>query len=295
MNFTLDQLRAFLAVAETGSVGRAAQRLCLTQPAASARIKALETAIGASLFDRTDKMALTRDGASLIRYAEQFLTLTSLVERDVSSTTGVSRLLRIGVSETIVQSWLPNFIQNLRAEYPNISVEIDVDDSLNLRERLLNNAIDFALLMGPVSDYRVENVPLPSFEMSWFRSPQHPQMTLGAGTPVITFSRTTRPHRQLKEYLLETYGPDTSIFPSSSLSACFRMVAMGLGIGALPVSPARPFIERGEVARLELPVTPDPLDFTASFTAGPEASLERKAALIARETALEFDKLNLSI
>lgn len=172
MNFTLDQLRAFLAVVESGNVGRAAQRLHLTQPATTARIKALEEAVGAELFDRSDKMALTQDGGTLVRYAEQFLTLTSLVERDVSSTSGITRLLRVGVSETIVQSWLPIFIQNLRAKFPNLSIEIDVDNSLNLRERLMANAIDLGLMMGPVSDFRIENVSLPSFEMGWFRSPE---------------------------------------------------------------------------------------------------------------------------
>jgi len=293
MNFTLDQLRAFLAVAESGNVGRAAQRLHLTQPAATARIKALEDAIGAELFDRTDKMALTQHGGALVRYAEQFLTLTSLVERDVSSTSSTNRLFRVGVSETIVQSWLPNFIQNLREKYPNLSIEIDVDNSLNLRDRLLANAIDLGLMMGPVSDFRIENVSLPSFEMGWFRTPEEPDMSLVKGAPVITFARTTRPHRLVKEYVLERYGPDVSIFPSSSLSACFRMVAMGLGIGALPISPARSYLQSGEIERITHDASPEPLDFTASFRATPESGLERMAANIAHDTAITFDKENL--
>ncbi len=63
MNFTLDQLRAFLAVAETGGVRKAADALNLTQPAVTARVKALEDAVGEELFDRADKMALTRRGS----------------------------------------------------------------------------------------------------------------------------------------------------------------------------------------------------------------------------------------
>ena len=172
MNFTLDQIRAFLAVAQTGGVGKAAETLNLTQPAVTARIKALEEAVGEKLFDRADKMALTRHGSVLVGYADQFLSLRSLVERDVSSSASISRLLRVGASETIVQSWLPHFIQNLRDRFPKITVEIDVDDSLSLRERMLANGIDLGLMMGPVSDFRVENIPLPSFEMCWFGSPE---------------------------------------------------------------------------------------------------------------------------
>lgn len=119
-------------------------------------------------------------------------------------------------------------------------------------------------------------------------------MSLNSGAPVITFARTTRPHRQVKEYVLERYGPDVSLFPSSSLSACFHMVAMGLGIGALPISPARSYIESGEIERITHDAAPEPLDFTASFCATPESSLERIAANIARDTAIAFDKEYLS-
>jgi DNA-binding transcriptional LysR family regulator len=294
MNFTLDQLRAFLAVAQKGGVGKAAEALNLTQPAVTARIKALEDSINAELFDRKDKMALTRDGSVLMGYADQFLTLTSLVERDVSSDDGLTRLLRIGASETIVQSWLPNFIQNLRARFPKISVEIDVADSLSLRDRLLANGIDLGLMMGPVSDYRVESVELPRFEMRWFRAVGQQAAHPGAGTPIITFSRSTRPHRELKELILERFGPGVAFFPSTSLSAGFRMVAMGLGIGALPLIPAEPFLAAGEIETLDLGFQPSPLEFTASFLAGPDAAFSRQAADIARDTALSFHKDVLS-
>lgn len=294
MNFTLDQLRAFLAVAQTGGVGKAAEVLNLTQPAVSARIKGLEEAVSTELFDRNDKMALTRRGSILVGYADQFLGLTGLIERDVTSDAGVSQLLRIGASETIVQSWLPNFIQNLRARFPKITVEIDVADSLSLRDRLLVNGIDLGLLMGPVSDYRIENVTLPPFEMCWFRSRECSRMTLGARTPIITFSRSTRPHRELKALVLERYGQGVPFFPSTSLSAGYRMVAMGLGIGALPLIPAVPYLNGNEIERMELDFQPAPLEFSASFVAGHDAAISRQAAEIARVTAQRFHKDFLS-
>ena len=293
MNFTLDQIRAFLAVAQTGGVGKAAETLNLTQPAVTARIKALEEAIGEELFDRTDKMALTRHGSVLVGYADQFLSLRSLVQRDVSSSTSLSRLLRVGASETIVQSWLPHFIQNLRRRFPKITVEIDVDDSLSLRERLLANGIDLGLMMGPVSDFRVENIALPNFEMCWFVSPDCKETVPCSRAPIITFSRSTRPHRELKAQVLECFGPGVPFFPSTSLSAGFRMVAMGLGIGALPLIPAEPYLSAGQIKRLELDIKPSPLDFSASFVSGPEAAFTRQAAELARETAEDFHKINL--
>ena len=290
MNFTLDQLRAFHAVAQTGGVGRAADQLHLTQPAITSRIKALEAVLGVELFDRAGGMALTSRGHALYGYAEQYLTLNSLVARDVMSEAGYDGLCRIGVSETIVQSWLPDFIRTLRGKFPNLEVEIDVDISERLRERLFSRAIDLALMMGPVSDHRAENIALPSFDIAWFRAPDHRDLHPERGAPVITFSRDTRPYRHLREALAERYGPGSALFPSSSLSASFRMVGIGLGVGALPKTLGRPYELAGEVEQFDMGWCPEPLQFTASFLAGPDAALGRNAARIAEQTATLFHK-----
>lgn len=290
MRFTLDQLRAFLAVARTGNVHRAAAELHLTQPAVTARIKTLETALGVELFDRSASMRPTKNGAALIGYAEQYLKLNSLIQRDVGRPDGMQSLFRIGVSETIVQSWLPEFITALRTEFPRLTVEIDVDISRTLRERLFANAIDLALLMGPISDYRVENIPLPTYQMTWFRAPSLSVSDPAAGAPVITFARDTRPFRLLKESLLERYGPGAVIFPSSSLSACFRLVAAGLGIGALPLSLAADYLTSGQIQQFDPGWAPEPLSFTASFLAAPEVAVTGRAAEIAQTVATTYDK-----
>lgn len=293
MRFTLDQLSAFLTIARTGGVRKAAEELNLTQPAITARLKALETTLGVELFDRANAMALTKSGAALVNYAEQTLQLNDLIQRHVASPEAVERQYRIGVSETIVQSWLPDFIARLRAAYPRLSVEIDVDISRTLRERLLSNAIDLALLMGPVSDYRVENAPLPAYPMAWFRAPSLVVSAPGAGAPVITFARDTRPYRLLKEALFERYGAGVSLFPSSSLSACFRLVAAGLGVGALPLSLAAPYLAMGEIERFDPGWTPNSLEFTASYLAT-ESGIGASAAQIAQDAAASYDKFHLS-
>ncbi len=290
MRFTLDQLRAFLAVARTGNVRRAAEELHLTQPAVTARVRTLESALGVELFDRSASMRPTKNGAALIGYAEQYLKLNSLIQRDVGRPDGVASLFRIGVSETIVQSWLPEFIAALREEFPRLNVEIDVDISRSLRERLLSNAIDLALLMGPVSDYRVENIALPAYQMTWLRAPSLAVSDPAKGAPVITFARDTRPFRLLKETLLERYGTGAVIFPSSSLSACFRLVAAGLGIGALPLSLAVDYLASGQVEQFDPGWTPAPLSFTASYLATPEAVVSGRAAEIAQNIAVAYDK-----
>jgi DNA-binding transcriptional LysR family regulator len=298
VRFTLDQLNTFLTVARSGGVRRASEELNLTQPAVTARIKNLEAALGAELFDRKSGMALTRNGVALVTYAEQYLKLNDLILRDVASTDSVEMPFRIGVSETIVQSWLPEFIAELRAAFPRLRIEIDVDISRNLRDRLVSNAIDFALLMGPVSDFSVENMVLPSYPIAWFRSPK-PDWSDDPGEifrtwPVITFARGTRPFRLLKEALLERYGPDAVMFPSSSLSACFRLVGSGLGVGALPLALAADHMKAGQIERFDPGWEPVPLEFTASYKAVPSGAIGSKAAEIALKTAMLYDQNFLS-
>lgn len=294
MRFTFDQIRTFLAIVREGGVRRAAESLHLTQPAITARIKNLEEALGVELFDRKATMALTKDGIALVNYAEQFLKLNDLIQRNVARPDSIDQLFRVGVSETIVQSWLPEFIAELRLVFPRLTVEIDVDISRNLRDRLLANAIDLAILMGPVSNYRVENVHLPDYEIAWFSAPGHidgmDPVEIFQTCPVITFARDTRPFRLLKEVFLERYGPGVVLFPSSSLSACFRLVASGLGVGALPLTLAEPYLARGEMDRFDPGWSPEPLAFTASYLGSPQSAVGARAAEIARTVALAYDK-----
>ena len=148
----LDQLRAFLAVVRHGGVNKAAGSLNLTQPAVTTRIKRLEEALGTELFERSPgRLKLTKRGELLQTFAEQFERLSDKVEETVVSREGIDRHLRIGASETIAQCWLPDLVAALRADFPNLIVEINVDISVNLRAGLLDREIDLALLLGPIS------------------------------------------------------------------------------------------------------------------------------------------------
>jgi len=275
-------------------VRRASERLNLSQPAVTARIKTLEESLGADLFDRNAGMALTKRGERLTRYAEQFLQLTDLIHRDIADPEGIDLHLRIGVAETVVQAWLPDFISRLRRDFPRLDIEIVVDISTNLREALLTRSVDLALLMGPVSEFSVDNMPLPAFDLAWFcaREAQLPDdpRALFLNNPVVTYARNTRPYRELKTALYERYGPGVSLFPSSSLSACFRMVGADLGVAALPRTLGTAEVEAGRVRLFDPGWHPDALHFTASYLGEPPNFLSRAAAAAAQEVALDFDR-----
>lgn len=262
----------------------------VTQPAVSARIKALEQALSVDLFDRTAAgLALTKRGEMLVRYAEQFEQLSQQVTAHVISPEAMEMHLRLGVAETIAQSWLPDFVAALHRAFPRVDIEINVDVSTNLRDRLLHREIDLALLLGPVSEASVNNVALPGFDLAWYVAADVPtgeDRALIASRPVITYARNTRPHRELKTSLFEKVGPGVRLFSSSSLSACFRLVEAGLGVAALPAILGRDLVSAGRLRRFDPGWLPAPLQFTASFLGDPKSHVVERAALMARETAL---------
>lgn len=290
MRLNFEQLKTFLMVVRFGGVRRASEHMHLSQPAVTARVQNLEQCLGVNLFDRSKgAMTLTKRGESLVKYAEQYVQLSDLIERDIVDPAGIDLHLRIGVSETIVQSWLPEFVSRLRKEFPNLAIDISVDISSNLREALLTRALDLAILLGPVSEFTVDNIDLPDITLNWYCAAEavldDDPAQLFLSNPVVTYARNTRPHRELKSELFNRYGPGISLFPSSSLSACFRMVASGLGVAALPESLAAPELAAGNVREFDPGWKPKALHFTASYLGDPQSFLLARAANIAKEVA----------
>lgn len=287
-NLKLEQIRTFLAVAHFGSINRAAESLNLTQPAITTRIKSLESTLGVALFERTHSgMRLTKRGDMLVHYAEQFQQLSDLVDENIGDVAGADRHLRLGVSETIAQSWLPDFIGELHLAFPRLKIEISVDISVNLRSQLLDREIDLALLLGPISEFTVDNVVLPDVPLGWYRAAGSGSDTEVDFTqvPVVTYARNTRPYRELRAALFARYGPHVSLFPSSSLSSCFRLVEAGLGVGALPQSMGAELAAAGRIAAFDPGWSPSPLRFTASYLGEPRNHTLAAAANLALKVA----------
>ena len=288
----LDHLNTFLQIVRLGGFGRAAEALRLTQPAITTRIKNLEQAIGSKVFVRgPGAPRLTARGEVLLKYAESFESLHGLMEHEIVSPDALEGRLRLGVSETIAQCWLPQLIERLHAVYPRLEIEFHVDISTNLRTALLNRALDLVVLLGPVSEFSVENVELPSFDIAWYICADAPKADHPKDyfrRPVLTYARQTRPYRELRKLLLDRIGPDVSLFPSSSLSACFRLVEADLGVAALPRALGRTYVERGTIREFDPGWVPSPLQFTASYLGEPLRPIVQKAATLARDVAMDY-------
>ncbi|MFT5870917.1 MAG: DNA-binding transcriptional LysR family regulator [Paracoccaceae bacterium] len=286
---TFDQIRTFLWVARLGGFRKAAKRLNLSQPAVSTRIANLEDELRVSLFERgPGELVLTKHGTLLLSYAEQMLFVEEEIKQRVANPAETEGLFRIGAAETIAQAWLPSFLKAFSERYPRVNVELTVDISLNLRAAILERRLDLAILMGPISEFSVENVALPPFDLHWYRAANNSQTDL-TQIPVMSYSSQTRPYRELLSELSRKVGPKVRVFASGSLSASLKMIAAGVAVGPYPRALANDALAAGQIVEFDPGIRPRPLQFTASYLAEPRSFLVENSAVIARDVALEWD------
>ncbi|MFE0643989.1 LysR substrate-binding domain-containing protein [Streptomyces sp. NPDC058877] len=139
------QLRTFLAVAQTLSFTRAADRLGVRQSTVSQHVRRLEEATGRPLFARdTHRVELTEDGEAMLGFAR---TILQAHER-AAAFFGGRRLhgrLRFGASEDFVTTRLPEILESFRREHPEVDLELTVELSGTLQERLAAGRLDLIL------------------------------------------------------------------------------------------------------------------------------------------------------
>lgn len=144
----IEDVRAFVAVVDTGSVGRAAVRLNLTQPAISRRIQRLEQALGVNLLDRDSKPARpTRLGQMAYGRCVTVLRATEALTRDAHDVTPTGPL-RIGVSPGIADSIFACALEAVEASHPKIQLRLSTARSVELRKQAADGLLDAAIVMA---------------------------------------------------------------------------------------------------------------------------------------------------
>jgi DNA-binding transcriptional LysR family regulator len=141
----LDVLRTFVAIAETGSFTAAANAVFRTPSAVSMQIKKLEETLGRSVFVRDARsVSLTNDGEVLIGYARRLIALNreAMAKFIVPDISGV---VRLGSPDDYGERVLPHVLKRFARTHPAIAVDVTIDQTVNLRRRLSEGALDISL------------------------------------------------------------------------------------------------------------------------------------------------------
>ncbi|MBZ9539100.1 LysR family transcriptional regulator [Modicisalibacter tunisiensis] len=289
------ELEAFVWVVRLGSFRKVATRLHLTQPSISDRINRLEAAVGEVLLERSARpIQPTLRGREFFTHAERLLASREEALRLFQNEEAFSGTLRLGIIETIANSWFPDFMRRLAERYPQLTLELTVDISPQLHQRLADNDLDMLFAMdGAAPGLAVEETPLCTYEMGMFIAPQHTDRWRAEGLgalPFISFSRQARPYTELVAYLAEQGLDAPKIHCASTLMTIARMSIEGLGIGVLPVSTVADSVRRGELVRLALPRPLPAMIYETLWRSANYPRFSRSVARLARQCAERYDR-----
>ena len=241
----IQNIRAFLMVAETGSFSRAAEKLFITQPAISKRISTLELSLDCQLFDRLGKtVQLTQAGQALIPGYQRILVEIDEARRIISTLrTQVSGHLRFGTSHHIGLHRLPPVLRQYTKQFPQVELDIQFMDSEQAGALILRGDIELALITLPDTiDKPLTTIPVWSDPMECVVANDHllaKQKTVSrkqlSEHGVLIQSHSTHT-RDIIDRALKLDAETKIIMESNYLETIKAMIQNGLGWGVLPES-----------------------------------------------------------
>jgi DNA-binding transcriptional LysR family regulator len=239
------------------------------------RIKTLEAELGVELIERdAADFQLTANGERLLAHARSVVQATRSLQLAAQDETQVATRLRLGVIETVVHSWLPDYIRMLNLEYNRIVVDLTVDSSAILGPRLRAGELDLVIQVEETAEHEASIVStlLASYPVRWIaRSDlipasraKHVQTVLSK--PVLTFGRGTAPQIAVEgivQALAKRAGvplAQTQVTCMPSVAVIVKLLRDGYGVAAVPALFVEPYLTRGELGQLQVRPLPPPID-----------------------------------
>jgi DNA-binding transcriptional LysR family regulator len=251
------QLRAFTAIAETGSFTASALRLHVTQAAISMQIKQLESELGVQLFVRAPRrVLLTEAGEILLERSRRILREHDSTVALMAELAGARRgRLRVGSASAMVSTdALPELLRRMRTPFPGAEVTVTSGTSDALVKHILAGELDIAFVSLPVDAQGIETIVLNEDELVAIASPRHklakkrvvtPQIL--AGEPLILGEQGGNTRRLIDQFFAAAGVTPTVVMELSRQAAIKRMVEEDMGVGIVPLQSAREELAKGRL------------------------------------------------
>jgi DNA-binding transcriptional LysR family regulator len=289
-------VEAFYWAVTLKSVTRAAEKLFVTQSALSSRIAALEAELGVLLLDRRDKQfRLTTAGTRFHRHAERLLNLQRDIKAEFGSGAHGAMSLRIGVIESVLHSWLIDWVRVLRTQLPALELELTVETTPVLLDHMRRGAADLVIAAMPVEADGVRTRALQPMPMVFVgrAGGARRRWTLAdlcAAHELLTFQRGSQPHVALLD-LCRKHGVDAPrVHTISSISAMVQLVESGFGVATLPQAAVKQLAARLALRALPCDAALTPLPIHLSWRDDPATP----AAAQVLDSVLEFNRRGAS-
>lgn len=254
---TLHQLEVFIVVADEMSVGRAAERLHVSQPAVSASLAALQRELGVDLIARHGRgIELTPGGKALLRYAG---LVVGLVDEAVQATRAagaqVQRPIRIAATSSLVTHVLAPILAQLRIFDPELDFTVEVGNRSQVWKLLANHEVDVAMSTQPPSvEPFVSLATMPNSFVLVARPGAVWAGRLGDVTWVVREEGATT--RAASDEVIARLGINPKMLVIGSDDAVKGSVEAGLGIGLLPADVVADAVRHRTLVTIRSSATP---------------------------------------
>lgn len=233
------QLRIFQAVAEEGSVTRAAERLHRVPSNLSTRLRQLEEQLGVELFVRErQRLQLSPAGKVLLDYANRLSTLRDEAVAAVQGGQPAGDFV-LGTMYSTAATHLPPLLARYHQTYPAVNLQVQAAPSGELLEGLLAHRLDAALVDGPLSLAGLDGVPLCEEVLVLITRPEHPPVHCArdvAGRAVFAFRQGCSYRMRLEAWYAHDHTPMGRVMEIESYQSMLACVIAGAGVALMAQS-----------------------------------------------------------
>lgn len=269
---TFKQLEALYWIGQLGSFALAANKLHTSQSAVSKRVHELEMVFGTELFDRTQRSArLTDKGEEMFLLAKSLLDQRDAAVEQFSRLEVIERRVRIGVTELTAMTWFPRWVELIQQHYPKVSLEPDVDSSVNLREKVLADELDLIVVPDAFADTRIPSKAIGQVESAWMCKPGFVTEEGPIRLHELAGHRMLIQGRKSGTGLLyDSWMKDLGVQPAKpivihNLVALIGLTIAGLGVSYLPKSAVGRMIDAGSLRVLDVAPALPPVTYVAMY------------------------------
>jgi DNA-binding transcriptional LysR family regulator len=254
MGITLTQLRAFLAVTETGSVHSAARQLYVSQPSVSAAVAALGRELGADLVERNGRgIRVTKAGAAFAPYAAEVLGLLDQGKEAAREAVGPELArVRIAAVNTAGEYLLPPLIDAYRKLVPDVELLLEIGNRRTVLERVASRSVDLGIGGRPL---RKEVDGRAFFDNELIVVGKDPKENLAEATWLLR-EEGSGTRATTERFLSDAGIQPREILTLGSNGAVKQALGLGLGVTLISDQAVARELKAGELKRIPAPGTP---------------------------------------
>ncbi|NTU59713.1 MAG: LysR family transcriptional regulator [Deltaproteobacteria bacterium] len=261
-----NQIRVFYEAARCQNFSQAARNLCVTQPAITGQIRALEEQVEIKLFKkRGRRMALSEAGAILFQHAHEVFELEKRMEKVLGEMRELKRgLLKIGTTKTYARYLMPSLVSRYRAAYPDIKIILDEGSSAEVSRSLQDLRNELAIIAFTEDVRGVKLLPFRQEQVVLFAAPTHPlaqREGIGIedleGQLIIMKEEGSSTHAVVRQYFEKNGRSPNVLVETSNVGFIKEMVEKGEGVAFLVQSAIEEEVAAGRVK--VVPIVDEPL------------------------------------